>query len=138
MTMLNEEIVKELAKYDELFTNFSYNDVTMGDKNGDDDDENGLMVDPRRLQPENSTPKEPEDDGEDSSDSEKEPREDVGAMEEKHLRSPNPKEGAGSDRKNSNQNENKDNSPGDRKNDAQGDQTSPTQADKKDTNLPEA
>ena len=27
MTMLNEEIVKELAKYDELFNGFSYNDI---------------------------------------------------------------------------------------------------------------
>jgi hypothetical protein len=27
MTMLNEEIIKELAKYDELFNGFSYNDI---------------------------------------------------------------------------------------------------------------
>lgn len=37
MTMLNEEIVKELAKYDDMFQGFSYNDIIQ-EKNDDEDD----------------------------------------------------------------------------------------------------
>ena len=67
MTMLNEEIVKELAKYDELFNNFSYNDVVK-----DVDEENDLPMDPRANVSVEKVAKEVEDDAENSSDSEKE------------------------------------------------------------------
>lgn len=42
MTMLNEEIVKEMSKYDDLFNGFSYNDIIQekeeGEMEGPEDD----------------------------------------------------------------------------------------------------
>lgn len=37
MTMLNEEIVKEMSKYDELFNGFSYNDIVQENEEGEMD-----------------------------------------------------------------------------------------------------
>lgn len=37
MTMLNEEIVKEMSKYDELFNGFSYNDIIQEHEEGEMD-----------------------------------------------------------------------------------------------------
>lgn len=51
MTMLNEDIVKELAKYDDLFNGFSYNDI-IPERNEDEDEkeeETGVSLNPQET-----------------------------------------------------------------------------------------
>ena len=62
MTMLNEEIIKELAKYDELFNGFSYNDIIQ------EKDEELPEEDP--AGPEEPLPPKPEEKSADSSEDE--------------------------------------------------------------------
>lgn len=63
MTMLNEEIIKELAKYDELFNGFSYNDIIQEKDEEAPEDEAPAPEDP-------APPAKPEEKSADSSEDE--------------------------------------------------------------------